>query len=68
MGKGEIKMNRVTDYELREVIKDFNEKKKEELINKLSVSHTIFNNWFEGKDSLGSENRNLLRHLVMGSL
>lgn len=59
------KVSRVTDYELREAVEKLTEDEKESVIQKLWVSHSVFQNWLDGKDKLGnSRKRNQLIHIL----
>lgn len=59
------KVSRVTDYELREVVEKLTEDEKENVIQKLWVSHSVFQNWLDGKDKLvNSRKRNQLIHIL----
>ena len=57
--------SRVTDYELREAVNKLSEDEKEGIIQKLYVTHMVFQNWLDGKDKLvNSKTRNQLIHLL----
>lgn len=59
------KVSRVTDYELREAVEKLTEDEKESVIQKLWVSHSVFQNWLDGKDKLvNSKKRNQLIHIL----
>lgn len=59
------KVSRVTDYELREAVEKLTEDEKESVIQKLWVSHSVFQNWLDGKDKLvNSRKRNQLIHIL----
>lgn len=47
-----VGVSRVTDYELREAVEKLTEDEKENVIQKLWISHSIFQNWLDGKDKL----------------
>lgn len=53
------------DYDMRKKVEAMSDKERESLIQKLWVSHAMFNNWLEGKCKLvNSKKRNQLRHLL----
>lgn len=59
------KVSRVTDYELREAVEKLSDDEKESVIQKLWVSHSVFQNWLDGKDKLvNSRKRNQLIHIL----
>lgn len=49
---------------LRISIKAMSEEQVENIINKLEVTHSMFQNWLEEKTRLGSKKLNKLKHIV----
>ena len=47
---------RVTDDEMREAVNALSSEEREEIIQKIWVSHTRFQNWLDGKDKMGNSN------------
>lgn len=60
-----IGVSRVTDEDLRMAVNKLSDDEKESTIQKLWVSHTMFQNWLDGKDKLvNSRKRNQLIHIL----
>lgn len=60
-----IGVSRVTDEDLRAAVNKLSDDEKEGVIQKLWVSHTMFQNWLDGKDKFGnSKKRNQLIHIL----
>lgn len=49
---------------IRSKVRELSDEEREGIIQKLWVSHTVFQNWLDGKDGLGSKKRNKLIHLL----
>lgn len=59
-----VGISKVSDYDMRKKVEAMSDKERESLIQKLWVTHNMFNNWLEGKNKLPSKKRNQLRHLL----
>lgn len=60
-----IGVSRVSDDDLRTAVNKLSDDEKENVIQKLWVSHTRFQNWLDGKDKLvSSKKRNQLIHIL----
>ena len=57
-------ISRFTDMDMRMKISSFSDEEKENLIQTLGVSHSVFNNWFEGRQSMGAKMRNKCLHAI----
>jgi hypothetical protein len=58
-----------TNRALRELVRAKTVSEREEIIQTLSVSHTMFNNWLEEKDwqLYNSKTKNKLKHMLLGN-
>lgn len=52
------------DEAMRNQVNELTDEQREAIIQELWVSHTVFQNWLEGKDGLGSKKKNKLMHLL----
>lgn len=60
-----IGVSRVSDEDLRAAVNKLSDDEKEGVIQKLWVSHSVFQNWLDGKDKLvNSRKRNQLIHML----
>lgn len=60
-----IGVSRVSDDDLRTAVNKLSDDEKENVIQKLWVSHARFQNWLDGKDKLvNSKKRNQLIHIL----
>lgn len=60
-----IGVSRVSDDDLRTAVNKLSDDEKEGIIQKLWVSHTMFQNWLDGKDKLvNSKKRKQLIHIL----
>lgn len=55
----------VLDDDLRTAVNKLSDDEKEDIVQKLWVSHTMFQNWLDKKSKLvNSKKKNMLRHLL----
>lgn len=60
-----IGVSKVSDNDLRTAVNKLSDDEKENVIQKLWVSHSVFQNWLDGKDKLvNSKKRNQLIHML----
>lgn len=60
-----IGVSRVSDDDLRVAINKLSDDEKENIVQKLWISHSVFQNWLDGKDKLvNSKKRNQLIHIL----
>lgn len=60
-----VGVSRVSDYDLRDEVNKLSEEEKENVVQKLLISHTVFQNWLDGKNKLvNSKKRNQLIHIL----
>lgn len=60
-----IGVSRVSNEDLRAAVNKLSDDEKEGVIQKLWVSHSVFQNWLDGKDKLvNSKKRNQLIHML----
>lgn len=60
-----IGVSRVSDDDLRTAVNKLSDDEKENVIQKLWVSHSVFQNWLDGKNKLvNSKKRNQLIHML----
>lgn len=60
-----IGVSKVSDNDLRTAVNKLSDDEKENVIQKLWVSHSVFQNWLDGKNKLvNSKKRNQLIHML----
>ena len=60
-----IGVSKVSDNDLRTAVNKLSDDEKENVIQKLWVSHSVFQNWLDRKDKLvNSKKRNQLIHML----
>lgn len=60
-----IGVSKVSDNDLRTAVNKLSDDEKENVIQKLWVSHSVFQNWLDGKDKLvNNKKRNQLIHML----
>lgn len=60
-----IGVSKVSDNDLRTAVNKLSDDEKENVIQKLWISHSVFQNWLDGKDKLvNSKKRNQLIHML----